>query len=46
MISRASTSNHTQTRSLNVEFPDYDPARLKRLAYKLEEGFINAGELM
>jgi len=32
---------------LTVEFPDYDPARLRRLAYKMEEdGFINVAELM
>jgi len=32
--------------TLRVEFPSYDPARLRRLAYKLEEGFINIAELM
>jgi len=32
---------------LAVEFPDYDPARLRRLAYKMEEeGFINVAELI
>jgi len=32
---------------LTVEFRDYDPARLRRLACKMEEqGFINVAELM
>ena len=32
---------------LTVDFPDYDPARLRRLTYKMEEeGFINVAELM
>ena len=32
--------------TLRIEFPNYDPARLRRLAYRLEEGFINVTELM
>jgi len=35
------------TVTVKVEFPEYDPARLRRLAYKLsEENFINVSELM
>jgi len=32
--------------TLRVEFPSYDPAKLSRVARKLEGGFINMGELM
>jgi len=45
-VKSVSIQSEANAVTLRIEFPDYDPARLRRLAFKLEEGYINVGELM
>ena len=45
-VKSVSIHSDARTVTLRVEFPDYDPARLRRLALKLEDGFVSVGELM